>query len=157
MRTLLACLVLALSALPAHADNAALDCGDALLRPSQAVRDDVFWRHRTDDQSFERFVDWFEDQEPKVQASVWWALRELDRGARLQHLPKVVSTTETGVWEIKPQGRTTSRVFIGVGRGGYRILFGASQVKAHPTEQNRLILRAARMWSDHQRGSNWPT
>jgi hypothetical protein len=135
--------------LPTLADHSVHTCEDLLLVPNQNIVEDVVWRHSLERQSFDLFIEWFRDQEPKVQNSVWWTPRALDQGARLQSLPKLVSTTETGVWEIKPQGRTTSRVFVGVGRGGFRILFGSPQVKAHPSEQNRQILRAAKIWRQH--------
>ena len=123
-------------------------CPEALVSRDSGA-EALFQRHQISASSHAAFMEWYEEQEPKVRESVAAIVRDLELGIRLQNLPRVVATSERGIWEIKPQGRTQCRVFLGVGGGqGFRILFGADHLKNRASDQTRAIRAASELWQD---------
>ena len=90
------------------------------------------------------------DEFLRIQNSVVTMLIELESSRRVtrewgRHL-KSVGNPGARIWELKPQGYSQVRVFLGLGPDGFRVLRVAGWVKNNGATQRRLIDACAAEW-----------
>jgi len=89
-----------------------------------------------------RFHKWLFDQESRVQQEVMEMIQQMANGADIRNIPKLFSTTKTGIYKFKPSG-TDIRVLIMSGAGGFRIISAGNALKNDPQAKSRKIISAS--------------